>query len=218
MPSLLTTSYKFTIVAYTATQLAQLILWSTSAHKTNVSVASAAVSFIASLSIFPLSYIDGKRSGRPSVVLNVYLLGSGLFDAIQIRTLWQAQLRNLAIASSVGLGIKVILLCLEALPKKIIKKTETKTGISLEERVSVYSLRTFWWLNEILWLGRRQSLELSNLYFIDPGLKTVRYSSQLAHNWAKVDHDKKYGLLRAVFSTLKWPLLAPAIPRVALIG
>lgn len=180
-------------------------------------MASAVLTFLASLLICPLSYLDGGRSPRPSPVLNVYLLGSSLFDAVQVRTLWSAGLQNLAIVSSVGLGFKVLLLVLEALPKRTLK-AEAEIIISREEKCGVYSLRTFWWLNELLWLGRRQSLKLSNLYSIDPDLKTARYSSQLADHWHTVDHDKKYSLLLAVFSTLKWPLLAPALPRLILIG
>lgn len=180
-------------------------------------MASAALGFLASLLILPLSYVEGKRCPRPSIVLNVYLLGSSLFDAVQLRTLWVAGQRNLAIVSSVGLGIKLVLLVLEALPKNT-STPEAEPVLSREERAGIYSLWTFWWLNEILWLGRRQTLKLDNLYSIDPGLKTAQYSSQLVHRWNTVDHNKKYSLAHAVFLTLKWPLLAPALPRVILIG
>lgn len=208
--------YKFAILGYVVTQVAALILWSSSTHKTDVSVASAVFSLLASLLVSPLSYTEGKACVRPSVVLDVYLLGSSLFDAVIVRTLWLAGLQNLAIVSSVGLGTKVLLLFVEAQPKKALAKDGTT--ISREERAGVYSLRTFWWINEILWLGRRQFLKLTNLYSIDPGLKTARYSVQLAHNWDRSDSGKKYSLVLAVFSTLKWPLLAPAIPRAILIG
>lgn len=179
---------------------------------------SAAVGFLASLVIIPLSYVESRRCPRPSIVLNVYLFGSSLLDAVQLRTLWLAGLQSLAIAGSVGLGTKLVLLVLEALPKNAPSTAEPEATISREERAGIYSLRTFWWLNEILWLGRRQGLKLENLYSIDPGLKTARYSSQLAESWRTVDHTGKYSLLHAVFFTLKWPLLAPAIPRVVLIG
>lgn len=210
-------SLKFTILSYASTQLAVLILWIVAPYKTDVSVASAILAFVASLSICPLSHFEGSRSPRPSAVLGTYLFGSSLFDAVIVRTLWCAGLQKLATASSVSLGVKIVLLLVEALPK-CTPTTETGSIVSREERASVYSLRTFWWINKILWLGRRQSLKLENLYSIDPGLKTARYSSQLAEKWGAVDQSKKYGLLTAVFSTLKWPLLAPALPRLILIG
>lgn len=215
--TILTPFPKLTIFSYASTQLAVLILWIVSPYKNDVSVASAILAFVASLSICPLSHFEGSRLPRPSAVLGTYLFGSSLFDAVIVRTLWCAGLQKLAIASSVGLGVKIILLLLEAVPKKA-STTEAGSIISREERASVYSLRTFWWINEILWLGRRQSLKLENLYSIDPALKTARYSSQLAEKWDAVDQSKKYSLLTAVFSTLKWPLLAPGLPRLILIG
>lgn len=173
---------------YVITQLATLILWSTPAtFKTRLSVVSAVINLTASLSIAPLSLLEGKRSLRPSLVINVYLLGSSLLDVVQVRTLWlmatyDFSLRRVAIALSVGLGLKIALLVVEAIPKKILTSGEP---ISREESAGVYSLRTFWWLNSILWLGRMKRLQPADLYLIDPGLKTVRYSSQLIDAWNK---------------------------------
>lgn len=215
--SLLTPFQKVAIFCYATTQLASVILWSTSTHKTDASLASAVLTFLASVLLSPLSYFEEVRSIRPSVVLNVYLIGSILFEAVQVRTLFLTGLDSLGITSSVGLGVKTILLLLEALPKTTLT-TGKGANISREDRANVYSLRTFWWINRILLVGRRQSLKLANLDFIGPGLKTERYSSHLAQSWNTVDQNKKYGLLFAVFSTLKWPLLAPAIPRLVLIG
>lgn len=178
-------SYKCVACSYGISQLVTLVLWSMpSTFKTNLAVASAALNFLASLLVCPLSYLEGRRSLRPSPVLNIYLFGSSLFDVVQVRTLWLAgsydpSLRRVATSASVGLGLKVVLLVLEAVPKK------TLIPVSHEQKSGVYSLRTFWWLNRILWLGRRKRLQPSDLYSIDPGLKTARYSSQLAAAWNK---------------------------------
>lgn len=221
------------------------MLWSLSAYRTDASVAAAALSFLASLLLLPLSRAEATRSPRPSIVINVYLLSSAL-DAVQLRTLWlllllldngaaaSANNRSLAAASSVSLGVKLLLLVLEALPpaarpapagtteEEAAAAADADTTPSREQRTGVYSLRTFWWLNEILWRGRRQALRLENLYAIDAGLKTARYSTPLVSRWDAVARggggEQKYGLVRAVFDTLKWPLLAPAVPRVILIG
>lgn len=146
------------------------------------------LNLVASLSLCPLSLLEGRKSLRPSPILNVYLFGSSLFDIIQVRTLWLAttygySLRRVAIASSVVLGLKIVLLVVEALPKKAL--AEPDESISREQTAGVYSLRSFWWLNSILWLGRRKRLQPTDLYSIDPGLKTARYSSQLTDAWSK---------------------------------
>ncbi|POS76379.1 canalicular multispecific organic anion transporter 2 [Diaporthe helianthi] len=140
--------------------------------------------------------------------------------AVQVRTLWLAEthddsLQRIAILASVGLSLKVLLLLLEAVPKR---SFIIDVALSREQTAGVYSLRTFWWLNGIFWLGSRKRLQHNDLYSIDQGLKTARFSSQLAAAWNRVDQNKKYALLLAVFSTLKWPLLLPALPRLILIG
>lgn len=202
---------------YTITRIVSLYFWVASSHHTHASVASAILAVVASLFLSLLSYLEEVRSVRPSAVLNTYLLGSSLFDAVQVRTFWLAGLQNLTIVSSVALGLKTVLLLFEALPKTTLPNKQG-ASISREDRAGIYSLRTFWWINRILWLGRCQILKLANLDFIDPGLKTARYSSSLTHNWATSNKGQKYRLLRVVFSTLKWPLLAPSIPRLILIG
>lgn len=151
-------------------------------------MASAVLNLIASLSLCPLSLLEDKRSLRPSPVINVYLFGSSLFDIVQVRTLWLAitygySLRRVAIASSVALGLKIVLLVVEALPKKALAEPEPDETISREQTAGIYSLRSFWWLNSILWLGRGKRLQPTDLYSIDSGLKTARYSSQLTDAW-----------------------------------
>lgn len=191
-------------------------MWSTSAYQTDAAVVAAVFTLVASLSIGPLSWLEAARSVRPSAVLNLYLLISTLFDVVQVRTLWLAGLSKLGTVSSAGLGLKTVLLVLEALPKQLL--ADDRPAVSNEEKAGIYSLRTFWWINRVLWLGRCQVLKLANLDMIDPGLKTSRYSSALATNWDTSDDKKKYSLLLAVVSTLKWPLLAPSLPRLLLIG
>lgn len=153
-------------------------------------MASAVLVLLTTLLMSPLSFLEGQRSLRPSPILNIYLLVSTLFDTAQVRTLWlivasiseDNLLRYSAISFSLGLGLKFVILVLEALPKKIRNSEEV---LSREKTCGVYSLRTFWWLNRILWLGRRKRIQSSDLYTIDPGLKNARYSAKLMADWRK---------------------------------
>ncbi|CAG8961703.1 hypothetical protein HYFRA_00006243 [Hymenoscyphus fraxineus] len=209
-------------ISYAITRLAILVLWAIpSSYRTRLSITTAAFDLISCVYICILSYVEGRNTIRPSALLNFYLLVTTLFDVVRLRTLWLLKeqesaytgLHNIAIASSVSIGLKVILLILEATTKRIVG-----SSLSPEEKSGIYSLRTFWWLNPILWLGRRKSLNIKDLFPIDTGLKTETYSSHLAETWNKADTSSKYALLRAVLSTLKWPLIAPAFPRLILIG
>lgn len=164
------------------------ILWGLrSTFKTRASIPSSFLSFFAWMLICPLSYYEGRKSIRPSSVLQVYLFGSALLDIAQVRTLWLAgvydsSLQRVAIATTVSLCLKLVLLILETMSKTTLNPQEHE---SREETCGVYSRRTFWWLNRILWLGRQKNLNLSDLYHIDSGLKTARYSSTLATTWNK---------------------------------
>ncbi|TLD08849.1 uncharacterized protein PgNI_07785 [Pyricularia grisea] len=227
-----------TACALGVSQLAVVVFWALpDTYRTTASLPAAVVNLLAALTILPLSYWEGRRAPRPSAVLNVYLLGACLFEAVQTRTLWLAteegggdHVRRLAISLSVVLGVKTILLVLEAVPKTIIAKTpgaqnweeekqESKhqkgeRQAPREQTAGVYARRTFWWLNRILWTGFRNSkLRADDLYEIDDEIKTERYSEALASAWGRADKNKKRALLLSTLSVLKWPLLIPAVPR-----
>lgn len=166
-------------------RLVILVVWSLpSSFRTRLSVPAAALSFVASLLICFVSYVEGRKSIRPSPILNFYLFGSCLFGIVQLRTLWLAStyknVQHIAISSSVSLVLQILLLILEALPKQ-----RREFHVSPEDLAGVYTLRTFWWINRVLRLGRTKQLEHIDLYPIDSGLKTSTYSSQLLDSWGK---------------------------------
>lgn len=232
-----------TACAHCVGQLAVVVFWALpGTYRTTASLPAAVVNLLAALAILPLSYWEGRRAPRPSAVLNVYLLGACLFEAVQTRTLWLAaeeggdHVRRLAVSMSVVLGVKTILLVLEAVPKTIIAATipgtaqngqeekqestdkRGKRQAPHEQTAGVYARRSFWWLNRILWTGFRNSkLKADDLYEIDDDIKTERYSQALASAWGRADKSKKRALLRSTLSVLKWPLLIPALPRFAQI-
>ncbi|TLD31447.1 hypothetical protein PspLS_02503 [Pyricularia sp. CBS 133598] len=230
-----------TACAHGVGQLAAVVFWALpDTYRTTASLPAAVANLLAAIAVLPLSYWEGRRSPRPSAVLNVYLLGACLFEAVQTRTLWLAaeeggnHVRRLAISSSVVLSFKTILLVLEAVPKTIIstnwgtqnleeerQESKDKKGerqAPREQTAGVYARRTFWWLNRILWTGFRNSkLQADDLYEIDDDIKTERYSEALASAWGRADKSKKRALLLSTLRVLKWPLLIPALPRFAQI-
>ncbi|TLS22357.1 uncharacterized protein PpBr36_09792 [Pyricularia pennisetigena] len=238
-----------TACAHGVGQLTVVVFWALpDTYRTTASLPAAVVNLLAAMAILPLSYWEGRRAPRPSAVLNVYLLGACLFEAVQTRTLWLAteqggggdHVRRLAISLSVVLGVKTILLVLEAVPKTIIAtqtipgtqngdgeeegkqiikdKNRERQAAPREQTAGVYARRTFWWLNRILWTGFRNSkLQADDLYEIDDDLRTKRYSEALADAWGRADKNKKRALLLSTLGVLKWPLLIPALPRLAQI-
>ncbi|RBR18642.1 uncharacterized protein FIESC28_05919 [Fusarium coffeatum] len=111
---------KITSLLLLASQIALLFYWTQpSAVATKASLPAAALSFVASISLLGLSYVEHVYSYRPSTVLNLFLLFSVLFDATRTRTLWlQGYNRPQAIAALVATVIKILLLAVEAIEKR----------------------------------------------------------------------------------------------------
>lgn len=101
-------------------QLILLIFWSLYSQKrTKVSLAASAISLSNTFILCTLSHLEHTRSVRPSTLLNLYLLFSSAFDAVQPKSLWLIGER-LAICAvfSVSLAAKILILVLKAKEKR----------------------------------------------------------------------------------------------------
>ncbi|KAH7175419.1 P-loop containing nucleoside triphosphate hydrolase protein [Dactylonectria macrodidyma] len=213
------------ITAYSITQLALLALFITGAPDVvhGLSVAGSALVFVASAFAIALSYAEHSRARRPSALLNIYILLTLIFDIVQARTAWliiaswhQTILARLFTSS---IAVKVIILCLEAVPKTRWIHWNASEH-SPEESSSVFSLGVYYWLNRLFWHGYRDVLVIDDLYPLDAGMASQGLYDKLApmlriHQYHK---ELKFGLCRDIGRTLAGPLLAPIAPRIALIG
>ncbi|KAF7548959.1 hypothetical protein G7Z17_g6711 [Cylindrodendrum hubeiense] len=118
-----------------------------------------------------------------------------------------------------SLAIKVVILCLEAIPKtKWIHWTASEH--SPEESSSVFSLGVYYWLNKLFLRGYRGVLDVDDLYPLDAGVSSQALYDKLAtklriHQYRK---ESKLGLVKDLCRALIGPLLAPIAPRIALTG
>lgn len=102
-----------------------------------------------------LSFLEAVRSPRSSDAINVYLFLSIVFDAVQVRTLWLRVFSiKMAVAFSVCLGLKLVLLAFEV-QGKMKWLLEDYRGLAPETLSGVFARRLFYWLNELLWSGYR---------------------------------------------------------------
>ena len=165
-----------------AVQLALLILW-TSHRFTRASVPAAALSFMASFTVFVLSRLEHGRGIRPSTLLNLYLLTSLLFDAIQVRTLYLRH-DDPAILSLVtaNVGIKTVLLLLEAKTKRGCLRAPFNK-FSPEATSGIFSHSFFWWLNPVLLKGFRTVLTLDDLFTTDQALLSEFLQCDMQTSW-----------------------------------
>ncbi|EQK97493.1 ABC transporter [Ophiocordyceps sinensis CO18] len=107
------------IACYGAVQAALLVFWArTGVYGSRTSLAAAVLSFVDVFALAALSWFEHGYSPRPSTLINIHLLLSVLFDAVQARTLWLKDSGNaLPALFTASLGIKIGLFALESLEK-----------------------------------------------------------------------------------------------------
>lgn len=185
-----------------------------------------------------LSYQEHIKSIRPSSILNVYLLCTLAFDAVQIRTIWLID-NDTAIAGvfTASLALKLCIFLLEAGEKhQFLYHDDRNHGP--EEKSGIFNRAVFWWLNDLLIQGRKNILALEDLYPLNEDLSTRDLFSKFQTAWEKgvLNHlsfshqcvcnlifaaGAKTGSYRALYATFKallGPILVTMIPRVCLIG
>lgn len=177
------------MAAFGALQLALLVLWvRPSAIKTRTTVPITIVSVVGSLLFCLLSYTEHVHSVQPSLLLNVYLLVTLLFDIARARTLW---LRNynhynelIAIVFTATCGLKIVILLLEAVEKRWILRPKYKT-YPPEAISGIYNKSFFWWLNPLFRRGFSKLLFIEDLFTLDKHLAAEYLQERLQRTWDK---------------------------------
>lgn len=181
-----------------------------------------ALVFISSLLMILLSFYDHVKSNRPSVLLNIYLPLTLLFDIAHVRTLWLVASNNYGVMFArmftASIAVKLVLLLVEGSSKSGCVEWGDK-GHSPEEASGIYGLAVYYWLRPLFWKGFRSVLRMVDLYGLDMALTAEatapRLMSLINH---RREQGKKPGLLVDFLRSLRWNLYLPIAPRVALIG
>ena len=184
--------------------------------------AASVLKLVSALLMITLSALDHSRSPRPSVLLTSYLALTLLLDATQARTLWllsygKSELTYSATFSA-AIALKATMLLLEARQKSPWVCWDHKEH-SPEETSGIFSLGVFLWLNKMLRMGNRKIMTIDDLYPLDSAMSAQELQDKFSRN---VDYSNlkgsKLGLIKALWRTLKVPLLLPIPPRLALLG
>lgn len=176
-----------------ALQLALLIIWTLSSNiRTSASVPAAGLSFIGTLAIYPLSYMEQTRSVRPSALLEVYLFASLVLDIPQARTLFLRH-DEVAIAAvfTASIFAKLTLWVLEAQAKTKHLKNPYK-GYPPEATHGVWNRTFFWWLNPLFMKGFKKLLSIEDLYQTDPSLSSTLLRERIQSSWERRCKQKQF--------------------------
>ncbi|KAE8421986.1 hypothetical protein BDV36DRAFT_291799 [Aspergillus pseudocaelatus] len=185
---------------------------------TSTSLPAAALSLVDAVLILCLTYVEDRQLSRPSTLLNVYLLFSTLFDAVQARTLWLNHQSNMATVLTAIVGIKAILLCLESRSKAAYLQPPY-SKLPPESTSGIINLSLFWWLNALFRMGYRQLITTEDLFDIDPSLKADVIGREMQDAWnIRAKPEGQMALPKAVLFILRWNLFSVAVPRLCMIG
>ncbi|KAI0444796.1 putative ATP-binding cassette transporter [Xylaria telfairii] len=182
---------------------------------TSITIATAALCFVASVALLVLSHIEHVRSTRASDVLGFYLLVTPLLRAAVVRTYWYLDaFHTIASLSLASLLIQLSILALESYSKRRWLLDDSRGG-SPEESASFISRSLLAWVNSLFFKGYRQPLTTSDLRIIDSSLKTSEVEPRFDRLLATKKFER-YGLIRLTFRSLGLYALAPVLPRLAL--
>ncbi len=152
---------------------------------TKATIPAAALSFLAALAILLLSRVEHTRSIRPSFIINIYLLTSVAFDAVQARTLFlrhdNSTILGLFMAN---IAIKLALLVLESINKRRCLRSPYK-NYSPEATSGIFSRSFFWWIIPLLATGFRKLITLNDLFITDNALKSEVLFEEMQISWSK---------------------------------
>ncbi|OGM40676.1 hypothetical protein ABOM_010583 [Aspergillus bombycis] len=200
-------------------QLSLLVLWSVSpSSRTSTTIPAASLSLANAIVIIGLSYIEDRKSTRPSSLLTIYLLLSILFDAIQVRTSWLTHQIPMAAVQSAITGTKLAMLLLEMREKTSYLQPPYR-NYPPEATSGIVNLSFVWWINRLFMTGYRKLMGNRDLYDLEPGLASGPAGERLKRMWEKHGGAKSKLTLPWVFVRCFWmEFLAVMWPRVCLIG
>ncbi|KAH7198229.1 P-loop containing nucleoside triphosphate hydrolase protein [Fusarium flagelliforme] len=218
-------SIKLTLIVLLAIlHLVLVVLWATLPRPSNtrldrVSIAAACVSFASSLMSCILSRAEHSKSARPSSLLNVFFAVSLLLDVALLRTLWLVPV-NVAIPAifTAAFVLKGILVVAEGWSKA--PYLVSGSGVhSPEVTAGLYARAVFVWVAPLLLTGFRKLLRPMDLFELDEDMGSAGLIGRFWRYW---DNQKvpagKHRLILCCISTLRWPIVAVIVPRLALLA
>ncbi|KAF2177348.1 hypothetical protein K469DRAFT_755155 [Zopfia rhizophila CBS 207.26] len=164
------------LAAFAAIQIVLLAFWARpSAAKTRASIPNAVLTVLGSFVLCILSYVEHNRNVQPSFLTNVFLFFTLLFDVARARTLWLHRYNGnaIAVAFTVSVAVKTVLLVLESMEKRRFLRPDYAT-YPLEATSGIFNRSFFWWVNSLLRRGFSKLLLIDDLYVLDKHLRSDR--------------------------------------------
>jgi ATP-binding cassette, subfamily C (CFTR/MRP), member 1 len=207
-------------VSFAVLQISLLLQWALEHDgRTKATLAAAAISVVVSFFIIALSLYEHTHSIRPSILLELYLFFTLLFDVVRTRTLWLINNdHDATVIFTCSVALKVVVLTLEAYNKKGSYLKHADTVRSKEETSGAFSLAFFSWLIQLINTGYKKVLTLSDLYPLSEEMRSENLGEQFDQYWLRTPRQTTKDFVFSLFHSLRWHVLAPVWPRLAMIG
>lgn len=170
----------------TCLQLALLVLWTLSQHRTPVSIVAAILSLIASTALVYTSWVLHFRLVRPSSLLDLYLLVSIICDAFQVRTLHVVTNSGaIAPVALTALCVKAVLFVLECQNKHSLLREQYRSNLGAEETAGIFNRWFLTWLDPLFITGNRKLINNDDLPKLDNELSSEYLREHMQETWNK---------------------------------
>ncbi|KAF6831810.1 ABC multidrug transporter [Colletotrichum musicola] len=209
------------IAVFFCLQITLAALWALpSIPGPRTSVAEGALGPVEAVALAALSYVEHRRSIRPSALLGLYLVLGIVLDLAQARSLWLRDgMAPVAGAFTASLVTKLVVLALEETPKRPLLLTAAgEKDLAVETTTGVVSRSLFWWLNSLFFQGFRLLIGLEDLGAIDPKFDSGRLLGMLDREWSKSKKNSSWSLIRSTFWAFRATFFAGVLPRVLFAG
>lgn len=163
-----------------------LVMWQkASLFRSDVSLAAAVMSLVASLGIMVILYIAHTYSLQPSAFLSVFLTITALFDITMTRSYFRRTgLDTIGALQASVVVLKLMLVVLEEIPKRTLFRTEQlRSSVATETVIGFWNRAIFGWLNSLILFGYRRDLDIDDLPSIEDEFDSLKLYDRFVPHW-----------------------------------
>ncbi|GAB1316363.1 hypothetical protein MFIFM68171_06573 [Madurella fahalii] len=206
-------------------KLGVLMLWAlpgTTAPRTKLTLAAAALNLFIVFPLLVLSYFEHVFRVAPSFIIELYMLLTVLFDVVRLRTLWlmpPSAHVSLAAGETATLAVKVALVLAEAARKDSLLLPDSKEKFSTEQLAGLYGRSLFFWLGSTLWNGFTRYLVPSDLSGPRDDVSAEFMRDNFRAHWLhNPNKSGKTALFSTLFKSMPAKFLIPVVPRATIVA
>lgn len=168
-------------------QITLLLQWALEPEaRSRTTIPAAALTVADAFAIVALSLYEHTHSIRPSILLETYLFFTLLFDVVRCRTLWLLDADKTAAALfTASVGLKVIVVVLEACEKHGSWIRPEDVSRSREEKSGAFGQALFSWLVHLIHTGYGKVLSLTDLYPLAHDMQSEIVGARFDYYWIR---------------------------------